>query len=337
MVTKVYRSRAGRTSGGRPFSRGHLYHLLHNWVYRGEIVHCQEAYPGNHAAIIDDAVWQRTQAVFTANHQAWYRNDRVRTAFLLKGILFDTQGNRFSPVQGRKGPRAYRYYVNQVVLQFGDMPPRQIRRMPAEPLEQAVINAVMEALKEEDDAPDWISQVKELNALDQHRVWQQLLTRVEVTADRLRITLNPTGVMDQDWVNPEQDAEGERKEGHVRILDVPWVMTWRGGRTELRLEGAPDQTKSQLNEGLVAAMVKAFQWRDDLLAGRVATIKALAQREGLARSYVMRLLRLSFLAPDLIEAILNGRQPPALTLEPFRRPIPLEWTMQRKFFGSPAL
>ncbi len=91
------------------------------------------------------------------------------------------------------------------------------------------------------------------------------------------------------------------------------------------------------NEGLVAAMVTALQWRDDLLAGRVSTIKALAQREGLARSYVMRLLRLSFLAPDLIEAILNGRQPPALTLEPLRRPIPLEWTMQRKFFGSPAL
>jgi len=209
--------------------------------------------------------------------------------------------------------------------------------MPAEPLEQAVINAVMETLKEEEDAPGWISQVKELNALDQHRVWQQVLTRVEVSADRLRITLNPTGVMDQDWVKPEQDADGERKEGHVRTLEVPWVMIRQGGRTELQCQGVPAQTKSQLNEGLVAALVQALQWRDDLLAGRVATIKALAQREGLARSYVMRLLRLSFLAPDLIEAILNGRQPPALTLEPFRRPIPLEWTMQRKFFGSPTL
>jgi len=302
-------------------------------VYRGEIVHRQEAYPGNHSAIIDDDVWQRTQAVFKANHQAWHRNDRVRTPFLLKGILFDTQGHRFSPVQGRKGPRAYRYYVNQVVLQFGEMPPRQIRRMPAEPLEQAVINAVMEALKEEEDAQVWISHVKELNALDRHLVWQQLLTRVEVTADRLRITFNPTGVMDQDWVKPEQDADGERTEVHVRTLEVPWVMTWRGGRTELMLEGVSVRTNSQPQAGLVAAVVRALQWKDELLEGRVPTIQALAQREGLTRRYVMRVLRLSFLAPDLIEAILMGQQPPAFTLEPFRCSIPLDWAAQRKYFG----
>jgi len=84
-------------------------------------------------------------------------------------------------------------------------------------------------------------------------------------------------------------------------------------------------------------MVRAFEWKDDLMAGRVSTMKALALREELARSYVMRVLRLSFLAPDLIEAILNGQQPPELTLEPFRHPIPLEWTVQRKFFGFPSL
>jgi hypothetical protein len=166
-------------------------------------------------------------------------------------------------------------------------------------------------------------------------MWQQLLTRVEVTADRLRITFNPTSGMDQDWVKPAQKADGERTEMHVRTLDVAWVMTWRGGRTELRLEGAPAQTKSQLNEGLVAAMAKALQWKDDLIEGRVTTIMALAQREQLDRRYVMRVLRLSFLAPDLIESILMGGQPPELTLERFRRPIPLEWALQRTYFSFP--
>ena len=82
--TKVYRSRAGRTSGGRSFSRGHLYHLLHNRLYRGETVHRQEAYPGNHLPIIDDDLWQQTQELLHANRQAWHRNDRVQTPFLLK-------------------------------------------------------------------------------------------------------------------------------------------------------------------------------------------------------------------------------------------------------------
>ena len=104
---------------------------------------------------------------------------------------------------------------------------------------------------------------------------------------------------------------------------------------ELQFNGRPAQIQSQHNEGLVAAMVRAWQWREDLLAGKVSTMKAFAQREGLDRRYVMRVLRLSFLAPDLIDAILNGRQPPEFTLERFRRPIPLEWARQRQYFSFP--
>jgi hypothetical protein len=333
----VYRSRVGRTSGGRPFSRGHLYHLLHNRVYRGEIVHRQDVYPGNHSAIIDDDLWQQTQALFKANHQAWHRDAQVRTPFLLKGILFDAQGNRFSPMQGRKGSRAYRYYVNQVILQFREAHPRQIRRMPAETLEKAVLNAVMQTLKEEDGTQAWVNQVKTLDESDQHAGWRQLLTRVEVSADRLRITFHPRGAVDQSSIKPAQDVDGEMKQGPARVLEVPWMMTRRGGQTEFLYKGAPAQTKSPPHEGFVLAMVRAFQWKDELVAGRVPTIKALAQREGLARSYVMRVLRLSFLAPDVIDAILNGWQPRGFTLEPFRRPIPLEWAAQRKFFGFPSL
>ncbi|WNM63157.1 hypothetical protein [Candidatus Nitrospira neomarina] len=119
----------------------------------------------------------------------------------------------------------------------------------------------------------------------------------------------------------------------ARVLEVPWVMTRRGGRTELRLNGAPVRTHVQPHAGFVAAVGRVLQWKDELLAGKVSTVQALAQREGLTRRYVMRVLRLSFLAPDLIDAILMGQQPPAFTLEPFRRPIPLEWAAQRKFFG----
>jgi site-specific DNA recombinase len=337
MVTKVYTSRGGRTSGGRLFSRGHLYHLLHNRIYRGEIVHRNKVYPGNHVPIIDDDLWQQTQALFKANHQAWHKDERVRTPFLLKGILFDAAGNRFSPMQGRKGSRAYRYYVNQVVLQFQEEEHRQIRRMPAEPLEQAVINAVMEALKEEDEAHAWVHHVNNLDGLEQQAKWRQLLTRVEVSAERLRITVNPSGAVDHDSIKADQDVNVERKQAQARVLEVPWMMIRRGGRTELQVQGAPVQPTGQPHEGFVLAMVRAWQWKDELVAGRVPTIKDLAQREGVARSYVMRVLRLSFLAPDLIDAILTGQQPPAFTLEPFRRPIPLEWAAQRKFFGFPPL
>ncbi|MGV7229606.1 MAG: recombinase family protein [Nitrospirales bacterium] len=334
--TKVYTSRAGHAYGGRPFSRGHLYHLLHNRIYIGEIVHRQEAYPGNHSAILDDDLWQQTQALLKANYQAWHHDAYVRTPFLLKGLLFDAEGNRFSPMQTRKGARTYRYYVNQQVLQFQEMPAHAIRRLPAESLEQAVMKGILEAQKEEEGPQANGSQAKEPNDLGQHSV-RKLLTRVEVSADRLRITFNPSGAADQDSSKPVQDVDGEMKEAQARVLEVPWRMTRRGGRTEIQFKGVPAQTTSQPHEGLVLAMVRALQWKDDLVAGRFPTIKALAQRERLARSYVMRVLRLSFLAPDLIDAILNGWQPQGLTLEPFRRPIPLEWAAQRKFFDFPPL
>ena len=118
------------------------------------------------------------------------------------------------------------------------------------------------------------------------------------------------------------------------MLEVPWVLNRRGGRTELRLNGAPVRTPAQSHAGFVTAVGRAFQWKDEILAGKVSTIQALAHREGLTRRYVMRVLRLSFLAPDLIDAILAGHQPPTFTLEPFRRPIPLEWAAQRTWFGS---
>ncbi len=335
--TKVYTSRAGQTTGGRPFSRGHLYHLLHNRIYIGKIVHGKEAYPGKHLPLIEKDLWEQTQALLKANSQGWQSTDRLQMPFLLKGLLFDSEDNRFSPVQGRKGPRAYRYYVNQVVLQFRGTHPHQIRRMPAEPLEQGVINAVMEALKKEEGAQPWVKHLKELNECEQQAEWRQLLTRVEVCADRLRVTCNLPVVTAHGLIKAEQDVEGEMKPVQDRMVEVPWTVTRRGGRTELQFNGALAQAKSQPHEGLVTAMIRAFEWKDDLMAGRVSTLKALAQREGLARSYVMRVLRLSFLAPDLIEAILNGHQPPEFTLEPFRHPIPLEWTLQRKFFGFPSL
>jgi DNA invertase Pin-like site-specific DNA recombinase len=325
--TKVYRSRAGRMSGGRPFSRGHLYHLLHNRIYRGEIVHRHDAYPGQHPAIIDEDLWQQTQAILAANHRAWHQDTHVRTPFLLKGCLFDDEGNRFSPMQGKKEGRVYRYYVNQVVLQVQDASPQLIRRLPADSLEQAVLQAVREVMSRAEDTHAWLQRVYAQPERDQQTFWQDLLTRVEVGTQRLRIAFHPPG-----RINNEQAGMDE---GPVRVVDVAWRMTRVQGRADLQVQGTPVPTPQAPHAGLVEVVRRAFHWRAEMLDGHMSTIKALAQREGLTRRYVMRVLRLSFLAPDIIEAILQGRQPAHFTLESFRRPIPLEWAAQRQYFGFP--
>jgi hypothetical protein len=80
---------------------------------------------------------------------------------------------------------------------------------------------------------------------------------------------------------------------------------------------------------LLRAVVQAFAWKVQLDAGLYTTISDLAAAEKLNMSYVSHQLRLTLLAPDLVEAILDGRQPPTSQLQPLMRDMPLEWHRQR--------
>lgn len=111
-------------------------------------------------------------------------------------------------------------------------------------------------------------------------------------------------------------------------LHVPFRLVKRGGRKEMQLPpGAPSQPKA--DNTLIKALARAFRWKRMLESGEFATITELAQREGIAPSYLTRVLRLTLLAPDRVEEILNGRQGAAVTLAGLMEPFPLEWKRQR--------
>lgn len=115
----------------------------------------------------------------------------------------------------------------------------------------------------------------------------------------------------------------------IITIHVPFRIVKRGGRKEMQLpEGAPTQRRP--DDALVKALARAFRWKRMLKSGDFATVAELAAREGIAVSYLTRVLRLTQLAPDLIEAILEGRQPPSLTLQSLRGQIPDEWSSQRE-------
>ena len=81
---------------------------------------------------------------------------------------------------------------------------------------------------------------------------------------------------------------------------------------------------------LVKALARAFRWKRMLELGEYATIAELAEREGIAPSYMTRVLRLTLLAPDIVETILDGRQGPEVTLARVMGPFPVAWAMQRE-------
>ena len=111
-------------------------------------------------------------------------------------------------------------------------------------------------------------------------------------------------------------------------LHVPFRVVKRGGRKEMQLPEGVKQPR-RTDSTLVKALARAFRWKRMLESGEFATIAELAEREGIAPSYMTRVLRLTLLAPGIVEAILDGKQGPQVTLVRVLEPFPVEWEKQR--------
>ncbi len=115
-------------------------------------------------------------------------------------------------------------------------------------------------------------------------------------------------------------------------LHVRFRVVKRGGRKEMQLPDCVKQPR-RTDSTLVKALARAFRWKRMLESGEFATIAELAEREGIAPSYMTRVLRLSLLAPDIVEAILDGRQGLDVMLSQGLEPFPLAWKHQVPHFS----
>lgn len=112
-------------------------------------------------------------------------------------------------------------------------------------------------------------------------------------------------------------------------LHVPFRLVKRGGRKEMHLP-ADAQVRRTIDDTLIKALARAFRWKKMLESGEFATVGELAEREGIAPSYLARLLRLALLAPDIVEAALEGRQGGQVTLAKLPDTIPVAWAEQQE-------
>ena len=119
--------------------------------------------------------------------------------------------------------------------------------------------------------------------------------------------------------------------GQTIKVHIPITLCLQGGRKQVvtPADAAPlIPRKSRIDNTLVKAIVRAHRWRDMLEAGRYATVRDLAKAEEINESYLCRVLRLTLLAPRIIEEILLGYQPAAIELQQLLKPIPAEWNKQ---------
>jgi hypothetical protein len=131
-------------------------------------------------------------------------------------------------------------------------------------------------------------------------------------------------------------AKGSGLMTETLTVHIPMTFRRRGGR---KLIVAPDgtaMTRPNVDNVLLKALVRAFRWQRLLDEGTCSTIKDIAAKENIDPSYVGDVLRLTLLAPDIVEMILDGRQPPALQFEALRKSLPLLWDEQRKAIRGSA-
>jgi site-specific DNA recombinase len=216
LLARDLRAEGVTTKRGKPIDKGDLYKLLNNRVYLGEAVHKGTAYPGEHSAIIDQALWDRVRAILATKAPTRAGRTRCQTPALLRGLIFGPTGCAMTPTHTRRRGKLYRYYVSMDVIKQGpDACP--VRRVPAGEIEAAVIdqvralirtpeivvctwrtarvedasiseNDVLEALQRLD--PVW----EELFPAEQARILQLLVERVDVGIDGIDIRLRTDGL-----------------------------------------------------------------------------------------------------------------------------------------------
>src|SRR6202049_2110824 len=140
--SRSWTSSSGRQWGGKPIARGALYLLLQNRIYRGEIVHKEHHYPGEHQAIIDPEAWGAAHAKLAANAVERSTRTGARSPSLLAGLLFDADGNRMTPTHAVKNGRRYPYYVSHPLITGARAISPSGMRGPAAEIEQLVTERI---------------------------------------------------------------------------------------------------------------------------------------------------------------------------------------------------
>jgi hypothetical protein len=360
--TKTWVTKTGTRLGGVSFARGHLYYLLRNRLYVGEIRHRDRWYPGQHPGIVPRDLWDKVQAQLNSNLRTHRNRARDQSSSLLTGLIEDAEGNRFTPYFRIKRGRRYRYYVSQHAVQNSAGECKKPTRLPAHEVESRVTErlqgflksdgAIFDGLSKTGDSPavlhPLVAAAKRLAARlpslpsdDLRELLACFLQSVTVEENNIQVMIRRSDlrqllehgdhVIAADLVRLRKPIEP----AELICLTIEAKRKQFGG--EVHLVVAPNSSVPirHPRPALIKAVARGHAWYEKLLDRKVVDIKSLARETGLTPHYVRNVFACAFLAPDIVEAILEGRQPLTLKFEDLYKHVPLSWAEQRQQFGFP--
>ena len=339
LVSKIRIGRNGLKLGGKAYSRGKLYKLLSNPTYKGEIRHLKTCHPGQHQPIIAHELWQQTQQLLAKHAVRRATGTGKPTPSPLAGRMFDENGQALSPTHAVKKGRRHRYYVSRRLLTEGPGAASGWR-LPASEIERSVAGAAATLLEDKSALVTAIQQqgieahriapileqaagwVRKLRSGAQGEALTTLVEGVQLTGNGFKLTLRlPTSLKDpSDTLTLDQF--------------VPLTIKRRGVELRLVIPNEPSSS-SKVDLVLLKTIARAHSWFGQLVSGEAKSLTAIATREGLNYRSVGKIVRLAFLAPEIVEAIAEGRQPPELSTELLTKRVrlPLDWSEQKRLLN----
>lgn len=336
--SKHHHFASGRQQGGEILSRGQIHKILTNPVDRGQIRHRNRCWPGTHPAIVEENLWNAVQDLLqaaSAKRRGAPSGASADRHAPLKGKVRDETGDALTPTHTIRRGRKQRYYVSHRLISGG----RDASgwRLPATAFEAAVARSVAAHLStcadrhgilEEPDAAAVAPASERVAALArairEHgcHAAAALIDRVDLARGRIGIALGG------DALAAATGLPAGRLDPALLRIAAPFTCRRRGVETRIIAgdrEPAPDTT-------LIRALRNAHRWADALSTG--TPLGKIAAAEKVAERYLARIVHLACLAPRIQVAILEGSQPPELTLERLAKvPLPLDWAAQEQLLG----
>ena len=354
IVSKKRESASGILKGAKAFSRGALYLMLQNQLYRGEISHKGESFPGQHDPIIEAELWDAVQGKLATN-----RNDRatgvgVIDTSLLTGLIFDEAGERLTPSHATKRNKRYRYYISPdqlgenentksktiIRIPAGDIESLVLRELRGFLLDTSKISESFASFQLDANSLDHALKISEklaynlqsLSQSDLKELLQKIIQKITVSQNEICLTLAPNQILKALGV----ELKDEQPIIKPITLTVEAMLRRAGKGKRLIITNTPP---AEISEHLIELIKEAISVRQKLLSNPELCIESLTAQLDLYKGRITSLIKLSWLAPKIMRAILEGRQPLDLTpskLLRLAKDLPLSWDDQHRLLGIPA-
>lgn len=331
VVSKARLNRFGHASGNLPFARGALYLMLQNRIYRGEIVHKGNAYPGLHEPIVDETLWDEVHVALAENRVERTTRSKTVDPSLLAGLVYDDSGERMSPTHANKKGKRYRYYVSLSLIKRGrPNASKSACRVPAAELETLVEERLCALLRDDsamlevagsktvamrksliENAASLAQRWPDLPVSEKRAILHGLIARIDVRAEMVDVAIRLAAL--PEVVTSDLDVRrflAVRDEAAL-VLSVSARLRRTGMETKLLIQGAlGTKPPRRSDRSLLRLIAQARHLSDLVMNSNGRPIQDLAVEAGVSPSYFTRVFRLSFLAPEITKAIVQGRQPP---------------------------